>query len=103
MAAKRKVCANDRSTFSSTGGLVPTVKPTIEVINYSITPKPIATFTLVPTVSQVVYSTPTDKTELLIPEQFIRNYFDSINNQDYQLTWSMLSKEFKDKNERVWI
>lgn len=53
-------------------------------------PSPTATFTFTPTALPTVTGWSTQ-----VPDQFIHYYYDHINLRDYQLTWSLLSDQFK--------
>ncbi len=46
--------------------------------------------------SDTTSDTPSEFTQLS-PEEFIRLYYEEINNRNYQLTWSMLSDNFKQR------
>ena len=85
----------DIPSITLTFTISPTKTPTtISTPIPSATPRP--TTTPVPAATSVLVK-PTEMQQMN-PEEFIRFYYDKINKRNYQLTWSLLSDNFKRRN-----
>lgn len=76
---------------TSTNLPAPEIKPTAIVV----TSAPLQPTTMLPTANAASLDANPSLSQPVSPEQFIRDYFSTINNHQYELAWSMLSKKFQ--------